>query len=69
MEPEQIHPSKVELAEAQEKVRREQAKEQVRRFEEGEPGASLKVECQMAEAYLDRGQEYVDEITDESLTR
>jgi len=48
-----------------EEVQREAAEEQVRRFEEGEPNPPSRLECQEAKAFLDRGEEGMNELAEE----
>ena len=57
--------------EPSEEFQRQQAAEQVRRYEAGEMGASENVhlECQMAKAYLAGGQERLDEIQEPVFER
>ena len=57
--------------EPSEEFQRQQAAEQVRRYEAGEMGTgeNAHIECQMAKAYLDGGQERLDEIQEPVFER
>ncbi len=68
---EQAERNQEQIERAAEEFQRQQAAEQVRRYEAGEMGTgeNAHIECQIAKAYLDGGQERLDEIQEPVFER